>query len=497
MDIITATDKIPIHSKLAHRESVDSGVNMSLSPPSSMVIESSIPSNPIRRVRNKKKKRLASTLSAASFNDLYTLKNEELGCGSYGRVETCVNVYTGVEYAVKIIHKDSWAFQRQKMLKEIELYYLCQGQDSIIQLIEYFEEEDRFYLIFEKAQGGHLLKQINNKIRFSEKHAATIIRKLAKALKYLHSKGIAHRDLKPENVLCMEDGEDGKVASSIRLCDFDLCSNIHPQVTTPRLQSPVGSAEYMAPEVVDAFIHDDDLMYDLVDDDLEDFTYDKSCDLWSLGVIGYTMLCGFLPFNGCCGRDCGWADRNEECNRCQEDLFNHIKRSPVQYPDPYWSQISKEAKDLVTKLLQKNPQNRLEAADILDHPWIVKNTMTSTCLEQVQALPSGCEIQNANNITNDNHSSSNVTTITTTNINNNVNPVIDNNKLLLSNPTSSPNVIRKAISTTHLWSTTKNPKSQNPPNQNPVRAAVKMRRQSSVVEFCIQPEVDYLSRCEY
>jgi len=493
MDIITATDKIPIHSKLAHRESVDSGVNMSLSPPSSMVIESSIPSNPIRRVRNKKKKRLASTLSAASFNDLYTLKNEELGCGSYGRVETCVNVYTGVEYAVKIIHKDSWAFQRQKMLKEIELYYLCQGQDSIIQLIEYFEEEDRFYLIFEKAQGGHLLKQINNKIRFSEKHAATIIRKLAKALKYLHSKGIAHRDLKPENVLCMEDGEDCKVASSIRLCDFDLCSNIHPQVTTPRLQSPVGSAEYMAPEVVDAFIHDDDLMYDLVDDDLEDFTYDKSCDLWSLGVIGYTMLCGFLPFNGCCGRDCGWADRNEECNRCQEDLFNHIKRSPVQYPEPYWSQISKEAKDLVTKLLQKNPQNRLEAADILDHPWIVKNT----CLEQVQALPSGCEIQNANNITNDNHSSSNVTTITTTNINNNVNPVIDNNKLLLSNPTSSPNVIRKAISTTHLWSTTKNPKSQNPPNQNPVRAAVKMRRQSSVVEFCIQPEVDYLSRCEY
>ena len=159
---------------------------------------------------------------------MYTLKNEELGHGSYGRVETCVNNYTGVEYAVKIIQKDCWAFQRQKMLKEIELYYLCQGHDSIIQLIEYFEEQDQFYLIFEKAQGGHLLKQINQKIRFSETHAAKIIAKLAKALKYLHSKGIAHRDLKPENVLCMEDGEAGEVASSIRLCDFDLCSNIHP-----------------------------------------------------------------------------------------------------------------------------------------------------------------------------------------------------------------------------------------------------------------------------
>ena len=93
----------------------------------------------------------------------------------------------------EILSLYSWAFQRQKMLKEIELYYLCQGHDSIIQLIEYFEEQDRFYLIFEKAQGGHLLKQINKKIRFDEIYAAKIISKLAKALKYLHSKGIAHR----------------------------------------------------------------------------------------------------------------------------------------------------------------------------------------------------------------------------------------------------------------------------------------------------------------
>merc|ERR1712141_324984 len=461
MDIFAATD-IPInknHSK--RRESVDSGVSLS---PSSTVTDSSGPNSGIsgtstgmirQHRRIKKKKRLCSTLSAASFNDLYTLKNEELGHGSYGRVETCVNNYTGVEYAVKIIQKDCWAFQRQKMLKEIELYYLCQGHDSIIQLIEYFEEQDQFYLIFEKAQGGHLLKQINQKIRFSETHAAKIIAKLAKALKYLHSKGIAHRDLKPENVLCMEDGEAGEVASSIRLCDFDLCSNIHPTVTTPRLQSPVGSAEYMAPEVVDAFIHDDDLMYDLVDDDLEDFTYDKSCDIWSLGVIGYTMLCGFLPFNGCCGEDCGWSDRNEECNRCQEDLFNSIKRGSLKFPEPYWSKISKDAKDLLTKLLQKNPNQRLEAADILDHPWIIKMT--------TEEINGNIEIQTPSS-----------------------NPICTR---VVENVPMSPNMIRKALST-HLWSPTM---SQNRPV---VRVAAKMRRQSSVVEFCLQHE-DYLSRCEY
>lgn len=566
MDIFAATD-LPInqHSKIANhlpavpqtmcgavpqRESVDSGLSLS---PSSMVTDhssagtssGSMLASPTEQTgtpsssagssvrRRRKKKRLAHTLSAASFNDLYSLKGEELGHGSYGRVETCINRFTGVEYAVKIVDKDSWQFQRQKMLKEIELYHFCSGHDSIIQLIEYFEEDDHFYLIFEKAQGGHLLKQINQKLRFDEKNAAKIVAKLAKALKYLHSKGIAHRDLKPENVLCMEAGDADQVASSIRLCDFDLCSNIHPTVTTPRLQSPVGSAEYMAPEVVDSFIHDDDLFYDLVDDDLEDFTYDKRCDLWSLGVIGYTLLCGFLPFNGCCGEDCGWNDRNEECSRCQEDLFNSIKRGSLHFPDQYWSKISIDAKDLLIKLLQKDPNDRLEAADILNHPWIIQMTKENNNNEQQKVI-----LANDNQIDTTNTITTSTTTTSQSNEDNTVNKQLmtDVNKQHLtstadptvnlvhfdisSSPSSnqfhenfrrendftkkhddeeivlpmSPNItnnLRKAMST-HLWSPTM---SQNRPA---VRAVNKMRRQSSVVEFYLQHDQDsYLSRCEY
>jgi len=570
MDIFAATD-LPInqHSKIGanhlpsavpqsmcavpKRESVDSGLSLS---PSSMVTDhstgtssgsgsmmaspncteqsgtSSGSSGSVRRRR--KKKRLAHTLSAASFNDLYSLKGEELGHGSYGRVETCINLFTGVEYAVKIVDKDSWQFQRQKMLKEIELYHFCQGHDSIIQLIEYFEEDDHFYLIFEKAQGGHLLKQINQKLRFDEKNAAKIVAKLAKALKYLHSKGIAHRDLKPENVLCMEAGDADQVASSIRLCDFDLCSNIHPTVTTPRLQSPVGSAEYMAPEVVDSFIHDDDLFYDLVDDDLEDFTYDKRCDLWSLGVIGYTLLCGFLPFNGCCGEDCGWNDRNEECSRCQEDLFNSIKRGSLHFPDQYWSKISSDAKDLLIKLLQKDPNDRLEAAEILNHPWIIQMTTTFENNENNNNNNNISEQQNPKVIlaNNDNQIDTTNTTTSTISSNNEDNTVTkqlsevhkqltddvnnqqlstsavnfdvsspissnnDENGILPSMINDSPqttnitNNLRKAMST-HLWSPTM---SQNRPA---IRATNKMRRQSSVVEFYLQREDSYLSRCEY
>merc|ERR1719445_2452785 len=91
------------------------------------------------------------------------------------------------------------------------------------------------------------------------------------SLKYLHSKGIAHRDLKPENVLIMDQNQ---AASSVKLCDFDLCSPVQGTVTTPRLQSPVGSPDYMALEVVDLFLNEDNIMYDLLEED-EDITYDK------------------------------------------------------------------------------------------------------------------------------------------------------------------------------------------------------------------------------
>ena len=112
--------------------------------------------------------------------------------------------------------------------------------------------------------------------RFTESEAASVIRDLAQALAFLHGRGIAHRDLKPENILCM-----GAVGSEdflpVKLCDFDLCSAVYQTITTPKLQSPVGSVEYMAPEVVEAFAFDMDIFdydEDDEDDDLE-LSYDK------------------------------------------------------------------------------------------------------------------------------------------------------------------------------------------------------------------------------
>merc|ERR1712117_58034 len=156
------------------------------------------------KTRRRKKKKTASSTSLASntFQELYRLTGEMLGQGAYASVQTCVNIYTEVEYAVKIIEKVP-THSRARVFREIDLFHHCQGHPNIIQLIEYFEESDKFYLIFEKVSGGQLLDHIQTRKFFTEQEAAYIIRDVASALEFLHSKGIAHRDLKPENVLCV------------------------------------------------------------------------------------------------------------------------------------------------------------------------------------------------------------------------------------------------------------------------------------------------------
>ncbi len=103
--------------------------------------------------RRRKKKKTNSSVVASTFHDLYHLTGEILGQGAYASVRTCRNVWTDQEFAVKIIDKVP-GHSRARVFKEIDTFYHCRGHKNIIQLIEYFEEPDRFYLIFEKINGG-------------------------------------------------------------------------------------------------------------------------------------------------------------------------------------------------------------------------------------------------------------------------------------------------------------------------------------------------------
>jgi len=320
------------------------------------------------QLRRRKKKRSSKPQMGATFMDLYKLTGETLGEGSYGRVETCKNVFTGIEYAVKIIEKRPGSFSRSKVLKEIEIYHLCRGQRNIIQLIEFFEEAGNFYLVFEKINGGPLLKHIERRKCFNEAEASLIIKDLAEAIRHLHHQGIAHRDIKPDNVLCVNKNSPFPV----KLCDFDLCSSVNIEVSTPQLLTPVGSLEYMAPEVVDAFMIDD---YD--DEEEEEMSYNKKCDIWSLGIIMYILLCGYAPFSGNCGLDCGW-ERGESCTDCQEMLFTSIKDGEVAFPVQHWGKVSLQAKDLILHLLVRDSSIRLDSDQLLAHPWIVNGGSYNT-----------------------------------------------------------------------------------------------------------------------
>ncbi|XP_051950031.1 MAP kinase-interacting serine/threonine-protein kinase 2-like [Xyrauchen texanus] len=312
---------------------------------------------PDAKKRNKKKKRCRATDSfSGRFEDVYKLQDDVLGEGAYARVQTCISQITNKEYAVKIIEKRP-GHSRSRVFREVEMLYQCQGHRNILELVEFFEEEDKFYLVFEKLRGGSVLAHIHKRRYFSEQEASIVVQDIASALDFLHNKGMAHRDLKPENILCEYEHR----ICPVKICDFDLGSGIKlnsdsSPISTPELLTPCGSAEYMAPEVVEAFNE-------------EATIYDKRCDLWSLGVILYIMLSGYPPFVGHCGSDCGW-ESGESCQTCQNTLFESIQEGKYEFPEKDWAHISYRAKDLISKLLVRDAKKRLSAAQVLQHPWV-------------------------------------------------------------------------------------------------------------------------------
>lgn len=246
---------------------------------------------------------------------------------------------------------------RQRCLNEVELFFKCRSNKHIIRVEETFDEEDAFFIIFEKVHGGPLMNAIARCQTIAEKEVVQVVKELADAIAFLHNINIAHRDLKPDNILCVSQDS----ISPVKLCDLDLGSKVEINHggcgLTPQLLTPVGSAEYMAPEVVEGFVNEDAS------------PYDKRCDLWSLGVVIYILLCGYPPFCGDCGEDCGWAEGGS-CIDCQNQLFGNIQEGNVKYPARDWEKVDPLAKDLVMQLLVKNPKQRLSAQMILDHPWI-------------------------------------------------------------------------------------------------------------------------------
>jgi len=255
---------------------------------------------------------------------------KELGRGGFSIVKEGTDKTNGEKVAIKFIEKKYVDQEELKLLgREIDIMKKVQHR-NVLRLIEIFETDNQLALVMELVNGGELFYKIVDKGSYSEREARDIIRQLVEGVDYLHSKGIAHRDLKPENLLCSENNE-GVV---IKIADFGLSKAFSNGSV---LDTHCGTPDYAAPEVLRM-----------------EGSYDKSVDLWSMGVITYVVLCGFPPFYG----------------KTQANLFEKILNADYDFPDPEWTNISEEAKDFIKHLLVLDIEKRYTTKQCLDHPWL-------------------------------------------------------------------------------------------------------------------------------
>ncbi|KAK8723333.1 hypothetical protein OTU49_011662, partial [Cherax quadricarinatus] len=202
-----------------------------------------------------------SGVKANSIHDEYDL-SEEVGRGSYSICRRCVHRVTRQEYAVKIIPKKTRDCQ-----EEIEILYRYGHHSNIISLRDVYEDESHVFLVMELMKGGELLDKILRQKFFSEREASAVLLTLTNAVQYLHQNGVVHRDLKPSNIMYADISGSPE---SLRICDFGFAKQLRAE--NGLLMTPCYTANFVAPEV------------------LKKQGYDAACDIWSLGVLLYTML---------------------------------------------------------------------------------------------------------------------------------------------------------------------------------------------------------------
>ncbi|XP_054637335.1 serine/threonine-protein kinase DCLK2 isoform X2 [Dunckerocampus dactyliophorus] len=272
--------------------------------------------------------RLSSTIL-----DKYAV-GKVIGDGNFAVVMECVERSTGKEFALKIMDKAKCSGKELLMENEVAVLRRVK-HPNIIMLIEEVDTPSELCLVMELVKGGDLFDALTSSAKYTEKSASVMVCNLAEALKYLHAMNIVHRDIKPENLLVFECPDGTK---SLKLGDFGLAT-----VVEGPLYTVCGTPTYVAPEII------------------AESGYGVKVDIWAAGVITYILLCGFPPFRS-------------ESNQ-QEDLFDQILQGRLDYPSPYWDNISHSAKELIRKMLQVNTEARYTAQDVLAHPWLTNTAL--------------------------------------------------------------------------------------------------------------------------
>eukprot|EP00347_Sterkiella_histriomuscorum_P016687 403352243 len=262
--------------------------------------------------------------------NVYTTTSKVLGTGNFGKVFLAKSI-SNPEFlvAIKTMPKKNLGDSLRKIKEEIKILAKL-DHPNICKYYETYESPKHFYLVMEYCGGGDLFDKITSREEeMTEQKASQVMKKLFQAINHCHSNNVAHRDLKPENIMYSEDGND------IKIIDFGLSKLNHKKQDS--MKTLVGTPYYVAPEVLQG-------------------QYGVECDNWSLGVIMYTILSGYLPFYG----------------TTPAEVFQKIKHGEVSFKQEEFKKISNSAKDLITKLLNKDKNLRYSCFQALKHPWFAE-----------------------------------------------------------------------------------------------------------------------------
>lgn len=288
---------------------------------------------------DKMKNMMTSTPDTLKCEEIYEME-EIIGEGTFSSVVRGIHNDSKEPFAIKIIDKTKMESPKQllRVYNEIAIHKRAK-HPYIVNYIEHYETDIDVCIIMELCHGGELFNRIVEKGNFSEKEASIALRQILKAVEYLHSMGIVHRDIKPENLLYTGNSSDAN--SVVKLADFGLCKQLEVASGRNLLKASMsGTPAYCAPERLNMEVES------------------KAVDMWSVGCILYFLLYGVPPF---------YSVKEDEDEQ-EDEIFDSILEGSVKFPDN--KAISDAAQDLILRLLEKEPSDRITADQALKHPFI-------------------------------------------------------------------------------------------------------------------------------
>ena len=289
---------------------------------------------------NSKPAGFSQYIDAEEFERRYALY-ECVGTGKTANVHRTVERATGRELACKVMVKERncpvmcFCPMHIKVREEVSALKTL-DHPHIMKVVDVMETTSNIFIITDLCRGRELFDNIAERGRFTEADAIDVVRRLASALEYMHRRGVAHRDLKPENVMFAAADEN---MDSLKIIDFGFSRSFlsdDSREVKKSMNTMLGSRGYVAPEVTSGQ------------------PYTHAVDLWSLGIVSYTLLCGYLPFR----------QDSEYFRRREAPTFRLV------FPRREWGLVSPTAKDFCKRLLVEDPRQRYTAAKCLTHDWL-------------------------------------------------------------------------------------------------------------------------------